>query len=196
MKIPVLMIVLGGLTWAGLWFTPDQQGQRLMEKGEFEEAAKQFSDPMRKGVALFRAGEFEAAEQAFARVGTAEGEFNRGNCLLMQGQYDAAIARYDRSLQLKPGWEDAEVNKSIAQARAELRKAEGGDMGDQQIGADEIVFDKNKGPGGQDTNLEDGKETSDQAMQSLWLRKVQTKPSEFLKAKFSYQLTVGEEDSE
>ncbi|MGC6566032.1 MAG: hypothetical protein ACON38_10565, partial [Akkermansiaceae bacterium] len=28
-----------------------------------------------------------------------------------------------------------------------------------------------------------GKESSDQAMQSLWLRKVQTKPSEFLKAK-------------
>lgn len=193
MKLPLLIISLGTLTWSGLWMTPDQQGQRLMKKEEFEKAAKVFGDPMRKGTALYRAGEFEAAEQAFARVGTGEAEYNRGNCLLMQGKYDLAIERYDRALELSPGWEDVEVNRAIAVARAELKKNEGGEMGDQEVGADEIVFDKKKGSGGEETKLDDGKAT-DEAMQSLWLRKVQTKPSEFLKAKFSYQLVVGDEE--
>lgn len=196
MKVLLSLATVASLTWTGLWWTEDQQGQRLMKEEKFVEAAEAFRDPMRKGVALFRAGEFEKAEQAFARVGTAEGEFNRGNSLLMQGKYEAAIGRYDRALELKPGWEDVKVNRSIAEARAKMTKNEGGDMGDQQIGADKIVFDKKKGSGGQDTKLDGDKESSDMAMQSLWLRKVQTKPAEFLKSKFLYQLEVGEEEAE
>ena len=70
-----------------LWFTPDQRGQRLMDRDHFSEAAEAFDDPMRQGVAWFRAGEFEKAELAFARESTAEAEFNRGTCLIMSGKY-------------------------------------------------------------------------------------------------------------
>jgi Ca-activated chloride channel family protein len=196
MKVVAGMVLLGSLTWAGLWSTPDQQGQGPMKRGDFRAAAEVFHDPMRQGVAWFRAGEFEQAEQAFTRVSTAEAEYNRGNCLLMRGKYEAAVARYDRALALRTEWSDAQTNRGIALARAKLRKAEGGDMGDQTIGADEIVFDKKKDSGGQDTNLDDREALSDSAMQSLWLRRVQTKPAEFLKAKFSYQLIVEKEREE
>ena len=116
MKYFSMLMIVGAFTWAGLWFTPDQQGQRLMNRGEFEAAAQAFQDPMRIGVAWFRAGDFEKAEQAFARVPSPEAEFNRGNCLIMRGKYDAAIERFDRALQLRPGWPDAKVNRGIAVA--------------------------------------------------------------------------------
>ena len=193
MKYLTLLVMFGGITWTGLWFTPDQQGQRLMNQGSYDSAAQTFRDPMRIGVAWFRSGEFEKAEQAFARVTTPEAEFNRGNCLIMRGKYEAAIERFDRALELRPDWPDAQINRGIAVARAERTKQEGGDMGDQQIGADEIVFDKNKKSAGQETETEATQPLTDSAMQAMWLRRVQTKPADFLRAKFAYQLAEGGE---
>ena len=117
MKTLAALVMIGGITWSGWWFTPDQQGQRLMRRGDYRAAAETFRDPLRQGVAWFRAGEFETSERAFARVPTAEAEFNRGNCLVMLGKYDAAVERYTRALELQPGWEDAQVNRQIALAR-------------------------------------------------------------------------------
>ena len=71
MRRYVCVTVFASITWAGIWFTPDQQGQRLLSRGDFEQAAGTFQDPMWIGVAWFRAGEFEKAEQAFARVASA-----------------------------------------------------------------------------------------------------------------------------
>ena len=190
MKSATIVCLLGA--WTGLWFTTDQQAQRLFNQGEFESAAKLFRDPMRQGAAWFRNGDFQQAEQAFARVATAEAEFNRGNCLIMQGKYDAAVERFDRALSLRPDWDDAEVNRSVAAARAKQTEKTGGDMGDQKIGADEVVFDKSKKSGGQDTDVEGEKELNAQQMQELWLRKVQTKPADFLRSKFAYQLAEQE----
>lgn len=188
------VVVVGGISWSELWLTREQQAQRLMDNGDYVAAAETFRDPMRQGAAWFRAGEFEKAEQAFARVATAEAEFNRGNCLIMQGKYEPAVARFDRALELRPEWEDAQVNHDIAAARAELVKQTGGDMGDQKLGADDVVFDKNKKLGGQDTQTDGAQPLSDSAMQSLWLRRVQTKPADFLRSKFAYQLAASQEE--
>ena len=73
MRTLAALAMIGGITWSGLWFTPDQQGQQLMRRGDYQAAAETFRDPMRQGVAWFRAGEFEASERAFARVPTARG---------------------------------------------------------------------------------------------------------------------------
>ena len=130
--IPLFFIA--NVTWTGLWLTPDQQGQQHMDRGEFEAAANSFRDPTRQGVAWFRAGEFEKAEQAFARDASADSEFNRGNCLIMQGKYEQAVERFDRALELRPDWEDAIINREVAVARAERTKQEGGDMGNKKLG--------------------------------------------------------------
>ena len=53
MKTLVALAIVGAITWWSLWFTPDQQGQRLMNRGEFQAAAETFRDPMRQGVAWF-----------------------------------------------------------------------------------------------------------------------------------------------
>lgn len=192
--VPILLLLLlplgvqaGSGAWAGLWLTPDQQGQRYFQRGEFAEAAQAFRDPMWQGAAWYRAGEFEKAAQAFARRDTADAHFNQGNAWLMRGQYQTAIASYERALEKRPDWKEAADNRALAIARAETVEQKGGDMGDQKIGADKVVFDKNTENKGQETEIAGGKALSDQEVQALWLRRVQTRPADFLKAKFAYQ---------
>ena len=138
------------------WITADQQGQHEMNAGRSREAAAKFHDPLRQATAWYRAGEFEQAEQTFALNASAESEFNRGTCLVMQGKYNLAIERFDRALRLRPDFEDAKVNRAIAVARASKRQQKGGDLGDQRVGADEIVYDKDASSEGQQTDDEGG----------------------------------------
>jgi len=193
MKVFIIIILLiAGITGcsADYWFTPDQQGDRQMKAKKFDDAARLFVDPTRKGVALFRAGKFEAAVAAFGRQNTPEAHYNRGNSLVMLGKYTDAVAAYDRALDAKRDWRNAQENMEIARIRADRMELEGGDMTGGMLGADEIVFDeggKNKSDGEETVEADSGSPLSDEQLRALWLRRVQTKPADFLKAKFSYQ---------
>jgi len=189
MYLPILAAV--GSTW---WLTPDQQGERSFSDGEYAKAAEQFYDPMWQGTAWFRAGEFKKAVTAFSRSSTAEAYYNLGNCWVMLGKYEKAVESYSLALKKREGWVEAEENLSLAKARAAMVEQKGGDMGDQQIGADKVVFDKDKSAEskGQDTEVAGGKELTEGQMQALWLRQVATKPADFLRSKFSYQHAQGE----
>jgi Ca-activated chloride channel family protein len=186
------------LTPGNWWLTPDQQAQRLLDRGEFATAAGLFTSSQRRGEALFRAGEFEVAANAFARINSAPGHFNRGNALVMGGKYTDAIAAYERALMLHPDWPEARNNLQIARLRAEKVRREGGDMTGGKLEADEIVFDTEKRDtqGGGQEQVEGGQTLSDQELQALWLRRVQTKPADFLRAKFAFQLVAGEADKD
>lgn len=174
--------------WDGLWATPDQRGQRLMAEKRYADAARAFADPMWVGVARFRAGDFKEAAQTFGGMDTAEAAFDQGNALVMLGKYDDAVTRYDRALVLRPGWSDADSNRTLARLRAEKMRQTGADAGDQREGADEIVYDKDKkDQGGQETQTT-GAPMSDEAVRALWLKRVQTRPADFLKSRFAYQL--------
>jgi len=173
--------------WDDLWASADQRGRYLMRHGRYAEAAEAFADPMWRGVALMKATDFKNAEQSFGGLDTAESAYDRGNALVMLGKYDEAVARYDRALALKPGWTDAEANRTLAKLRAEKVKKTGGDTGDKEQKADDVVYDKDKkNPGGIETQVTS--EMSNQAVRDLWLKRVQTRPADFLKARFLYQL--------
>ena len=183
----VYLLVTGAVS---LW-TPNQQGYRFYERGEYSAAAENFADPMWQGIALFRQGEFEHSAGTFAGDDTAESAFNQGNALVMQGNYEGAAERYTRALELKPGWEDATINREIALARAEMLKQEGGDMTGGMLEADEIVFSEGKSPPSAGEEQTDGGEKiRDAEQRAVWLRHVQTKPADFLRAKFAYQLAT------
>lgn len=184
-----------GAGWRDWWLTPEQQGQRAFDRGEYPEAAELFTDPMRIGTAWYRAGEFELAASAFGRVNTPEAAFNQGNAMVFQGQYAAALDAYDRALQLQPGWAEAQENREIAEIRLARKQASSEPVGEAtEIGADEVVFDL----GQKDAQNQDSIEVqspqgmSDQELQALWLRRSQTSPATFLKAKFAAQLAAGE----
>lgn len=176
--------------WNALWLYPDQRGRVLLARNAPADAAEAFRDPLWRGVALYRAGDFKQASQAFAARDTAIGAFDQGNALVMLGQYEDAMKRYDRALALRPGWPEASRNREIARIRAERRKTRGGETDQTDSKPDEIVYDKDR-KGGEDTTIEQASPMSDEAVRALWLKRVQTQPADFLRAKFAYQLGAG-----
>ncbi|CAD0315912.1 tetratricopeptide repeat protein [Xanthomonas sp. WHRI 8391] len=68
------------------------------------------------GVQAYRKGDFAAAQKAFEGVPTDEGLYNLGNALARQGQYDEAIAAYDRALKQHPDQQDAIANRAAVDA--------------------------------------------------------------------------------
>ena len=63
-----------------------------------------------------------------------------------------------------------------------------------QLEADAIVFDNRAKNASQtqEVDMGEGDKLSDEELRALWLRRVQTKPADFLRAKFSYQLSQQE----
>lgn len=170
--------------------TPDQRAHRLFAAGDFAAAAETFRDPLWQGVSLFRQGEFEQAAGVFSGFDTAESAFNQSNALVLMGRYHEAVARYDRALELEAGWESARVNRDIAAARAALLDTEGGEMTGGRLEPDEIVFSDKKKSSSTEEQTEGGDQMSDEELRSIWLRQVQTKPADFLRAKFAYQFAT------
>lgn len=186
--------------WSDLWFTPDQQGQRLMQRGEYKQAAEKFTTPDWIGAALYLAGDFEGAASVFGRSGSAEADYNRGNSLVMLGQYEPAIEAYHDALSKRPGWLEAEQNLQIAILRKEALAPPEDDYGGTggQLEADEIVFDDtgrvNKSSSEQVIDAADP-QMGEEAMRAMWLRKVETRPADFLAVRFNYQLAKQERAS-
>lgn len=141
-----------------------------------------------QGAAYVQAGDFKTAATVYAALPGAEAAFNHGNALVMQGQYDAAIKRYDRALELRLDWTDAMDNRQIAVLRAKRTEDDPSIGTEGELGADEIVFDldnSNNAKAGEEDSA-DG-DASDDELRQAWLRQVQTTPRDFLKSKFAYQ---------
>ncbi|MEN8151795.1 MAG: hypothetical protein ABFS86_18405 [Planctomycetota bacterium] len=189
-----IAILLSALTLAACGadsplLTKDRQGMLLFEAERFAEAAERFDDPLWRAAALYRAGDFEGAAEIWTGFDTADAAYGHGNALSMLGKYEAAIARYERALALEPGREDAEVNLAIARATAERLRGKGGEGTGGKLGADEIRYD-DRPPGSGDEGGEEtdeGGPPSEEEIRALWLRRVRTKPSDFLRLRFAYE---------
>ncbi len=184
------VLVVG--TWRNpqFWLTADQRGDRLMRERRFAEAAKIYTQSATIGAAQYRAGDFKEAAATFARVPGAEGLFNRGNAQLMHGSYDAAIASYDLALAQRGDWTEAKDNRAIAVARRDKMKVDDKTRQAEQADAykaDKVVVDNRGGDHDKPPDETGDKPQGDDAMQAAWLRRVQTTPGDFLRAKFSYQ---------
>jgi Ca-activated chloride channel family protein len=99
--------------WQDLWQRPDQRGIEALENEQAERAAELFDSSEWRGAAQYRAGQFEASAASLANVDSTNGHYNRGNALAKAGQIPAAIAAYDRALELAPDHEDARYNREL-----------------------------------------------------------------------------------
>lgn len=99
-----------------LWKRSDQvQHQRLAE-----------------GVQAYRKGDFATARRQFEGIDSDAGWYNLANTLAREGNYDEAIAAYDRALALHPGMADAVANRAVVDAARKRRRSGGGQGQDQQ----------------------------------------------------------------
>ena len=102
-------------SWRDLWQRPDQQARAQLDAGHAEQAQKLAEDPALRGAAAYRASDFSAAASDFARAGGAQAQYNRGNALAKQKDYQQAIAAYDDALRQDPKLEDARANKKAVE---------------------------------------------------------------------------------
>lgn len=99
-----------------LWKRSDQvQHQRLAE-----------------GVEAYRNGDFATARRQFEGIDNDAGWYNLANTLAREGNYDDAIAAYDRALALHPGMADAVANRAVVDAARKRKQSGGGQGQDQQ----------------------------------------------------------------
>jgi Ca-activated chloride channel family protein len=101
--------------WQDLWRRSDQRAYDALEAEQAQQAAELFKDPQWRSAAQYRAEQFEASAASLANVDSAAGHYNRGNALAKAGQLPAAIAAYDRALELDPANEDARYNRDLVE---------------------------------------------------------------------------------
>lgn len=184
------------IQWLDLWFTDDQQGRRLFEKGDYADAAEKFSDLRWKGIAYYRAGNFEQAINQLALLDTPEAHFYLGNCYARIENYPAAVDSYTDALRLQPEFAEAEENRrlvaSLIEQIKEEEEAEPPEAKDPTFDADEIRFDE-KGKKGKEGEVQE-ELFSEEQLAEMWMRNIQTSPADFLRFKFYIQAEESREE--
>lgn len=118
--LPLLPAPAEAAGWRDWWQRPDQQAASALQAGQPAQAQQLAQDPAWRGAAAYRAGDYAAAAAALGQAGGVDAPYNLGNALAKQGQYQQAIAAYDRALQLNPQNADAKANRDAVEAA--LRK--------------------------------------------------------------------------
>ncbi len=194
------------LQWfADLWLTPDQQGRLLLQLGHYQDAARNFEDPLWKGLAYYYAEEFMLAAQYFSRADSDDALFNEANARAHARDYVRALHRYDRLLAHNPDYPGAAGNRATVQALvdeinrlSESQQPEPGVSGeDKELGGDDAIpaegADELTWQQAELLQLSDEDILGNEATADIWLRSVQQDPSDFLAIKFSMQLQRQEE---
>ena len=126
-----------------------------------------------------------------------EGFYNLGNAVTALGDYQAAIDAYERALEARPDWPEARDNlelvRRLAERPAEEPQEEEGGTG-STLAPDEIRIDETgERKGGEMAEVPLG-ELTDEQIDQLWMRQVQTSPADFLRIKFAVQAERREEE--
>lgn len=164
---------------ADAFFTPDQQGRWAFDHGEAGRAASLFRDPYWKGRAAYQAGDYPTALVAFAQLDTPEGYFYLGNTQAQLHSYDDALAAYDRALQLRPDFPQAQANRKLVGQLQAAIQAEQTEEGAQP--PDDTHLDNQQGKG-RAVRQPAAAPSADQ-----WLQNLTMSPAGFLQRKFGIE---------
>ncbi|MEL7045665.1 MAG: VWA domain-containing protein [Pseudomonadota bacterium] len=161
--LPLLLILpsdeSSAFEWRDLWLRKDQQGSRALAAGDAESAASLFRDPRWRGTAAYSGEDYELAVESFSSDESANGWYNRGNALAGAGNYEEAIAAYEKSLELLPEQEDAVRNIET------LRKLQDQQQQQPQQGDSDQQAEPEQNDEGQDQQQQQGGNQQQQSEQ-------------------------------
>ncbi len=205
--------------WWDLWLTPDQQGQRWWNQGQYLQAAKHFNDPLRKGTAYYYAGEYALAHSAFLTMQNNPsdeakdlGLYYAASALARQREYLAARnllqsladketlssklrADVEHNLRVIGGIVE-EINRtSASQAGSTDGPEESIELGDNPQTADG-VDEQTVAEMMLKETLNANEILGSDALADKWLKRVEADPKYFLAAKFQIQLNQGAKTSD
>lgn len=188
-----------------LWMTPDQQGRLLFEMGNYDKAAKQFQNPLWKGMSLYASEEFDTAALLFSQYQDENGLLAQGNALAHARNYVQAVQVYKQLMEKYPENSAAKTNIAIVQARidenqlmSESQRAEAGELSmEDESGPRSSEGDERKQFDLSPTQqLSSEQLLQDTALTEMWMRQVQKDPTQFLRVKFYMQLEQQEKDGQ
>nr|WP_114824547.1 VWA domain-containing protein [Dyella solisilvae]RDI98453.1 VWA domain-containing protein [Dyella solisilvae] len=113
--LPCLPNAAHASTWSDLWSRPDQQAAAALQKGDAKQAQQIARDPAWRGAAAYRAGDYPAAAKALHDLPGSATQYNLGNALARQGDYQGALQAYDRALKQDPANTDARANRKAVE---------------------------------------------------------------------------------
>lgn len=112
------------MAWSELWLTPDQQGQQLYNKGDYEAAAKTFESSEWKATSYYKKGDYDQAFKEFSKKKDHVALYNQANALAKAGRWQEAIALYDQVLDAEPDHHDAEFNRDLLKKLLDMKNAQ------------------------------------------------------------------------
>ncbi|WP_341663016.1 VWA domain-containing protein [Vibrio sp.] len=195
--------------WWDLWLTPNQQGQRWFNRKDYLEAAKHFTDPLRKGTAYYYAGEYKLAHSAFLETQSSSsqttkylGLYNAASALARQREYLAARdilqSLADSDTLSQPLESDVVHNLKVIQGIVkEINRTSESQAGTENDASKELGDNPQTAEGADEKTSSELmiKETlsanellADQELADKWLKRVEADPKYFLQAKFHIQL--------
>ncbi|ORU92816.1 MAG: hypothetical protein A6F72_05690 [Cycloclasticus sp. symbiont of Poecilosclerida sp. N] len=149
------------LEWKDLWHTQNQQAAQAFKQDNFQQAAKQYDNPLWKATAQYKAGQFEQSIETLHDDKSANGLYNKGNALAQTGKLPEALNAYKESLAIKPDDEDARYNKEQVEKAIEKQKQQQKDQ--KNSDSDQSEKDQSKQ---QDSEQQNKDEQGDNSKQS------------------------------
>jgi len=143
-----------------LWYSKNYQAQKIYDRGDFEQAAVLFTDPLYKGVAYYKSGNYKEAIKSFSEDTTAMGTYNLGLAYYKNGDFSAAEIAFGMAVEMNPELGDAKTNQKLIQqiieANSETDFEEAKEFAEEQTA--ENIENKDMedlGGGGQEATKED-----------------------------------------
>lgn len=98
---------------AGFLTNNNQDGLRLFNSGQYENALKKFTDHNWRGITLYKQNKNEDALKEFQKTNSDISFYNQGVILTKLCQYQEALKAFEKAVQLNPENKDAQYNKKV-----------------------------------------------------------------------------------